>query len=149
MSTANDAVQDIIAYQFNDLSLLTEALQAPGSPIRYAGTRAIPDGNKRLALLGDTVLELALLEHWYEGGSPRGAGHSYTEIEGNNNRLAMVARQHGLEAYVNNDPSRRGAVANSTLANTVEAILGAVYLDSNKDIDIVKAVMRIFTIGGV
>lgn len=61
----------------------------------------------------------------------------------------MVARQHGLEAYVNNDPSRRGAVANSTLANTVEAILGAVYLDSNKDIDIVKAVMRIFTIGGV
>lgn len=72
MSTANDAVQDIIAYQFNDLSLLTEALQAPGSPIRYAGTRAIPDGNKRLALLGDTVLELALLEHWYEGGSPRG-----------------------------------------------------------------------------
>lgn len=76
MSVANVAVEAIIGYQFNDPSLLTEALQASGSPVRSAGTRAIPDGNKRLALLGDTVLKLALLDHWYEAGHPRGSSNS-------------------------------------------------------------------------
>ena len=72
MSAANVAVQGIIVYQFNDLSLLTEALQAPGSLVMYAGARVLPDGHKRLALLGDTVLKLALLDHWYAGGGSRG-----------------------------------------------------------------------------
>ena len=56
-------IHAIIGRQFNDPNILTEALQAAGSSIRYAGARAIHDGNKRLALIGDAVLKIALLDH--------------------------------------------------------------------------------------
>ena len=69
MSPANAAVQGIIGYHFKDSWLLTEALQAPGV---YTGTRVTTDGHRRLALLGDAVLKLALLDHWYAGGDSRG-----------------------------------------------------------------------------
>lgn len=59
----------------------------------------------------------------------------------------MIGRQNGLEAYVNANPSQLGVVPNGTLAATVEAILGAVYLDTARDIDIVKAVMRALGLG--
>lgn len=80
MSTANAAVQGIIAYQFNDPSRLTEALQAPGALIIYAGAPALPDGHKRMALLGDTVMKLALLDHWYGGGGSRGNSSLWDSI---------------------------------------------------------------------
>ena len=75
MDVATNTIADIhaiIGHHFNDPTILTEALQAAGSSVRYAGTRPIPDGNKRLALIGDAVLKVALLDHWYQGGAPRG-----------------------------------------------------------------------------
>lgn len=164
MSTANAAVQGIIAYQFNDLSLLTEALQAPGV---YTGTRVTPDGHKRMALLGDTVMKLALLDHWYGGGGSRGnsspvrylrlaraklllgTGDSLIQSQLSNSNLGIIGRQHGLEAHINNNPSQLGVVSDKTLATTVEAILGAVYLDCGKELENVKSVMRIFGLGPV
>lgn len=61
----------------------------------------------------------------------------------------MIGRQNGLQVYINNNPSQLGVVSDKTLATTVEAILGAVYLDSGKDLDIVKAVMRALGLGPV
>lgn len=72
MAASLNRIHTIIGRQFKDPTILTEALQAAGSEIRYAGVRAIPDGNKRLAILGDSVLKLALLGPWYQGGSSRG-----------------------------------------------------------------------------
>lgn len=83
------AVQAIIVHEFNDPSLLTESLQAAGSQITFAGTRAIPDGNKRLALLGDTVLKLALLDHWYERGGSRGSPNPMNS----HHQLVLISRQ--------------------------------------------------------
>ena len=67
------SVEAIIGYQFHDPSLLAEALQPPGYPIYFAADRSILDGNKRLAMLGDSVLQLASLEHWYFEGATRGS----------------------------------------------------------------------------
>lgn len=50
-------------YKFNHAALLWETLQSPSSP--YAGH---PNGNKRLAVIGDTVLRLSLAEYWFQGG---------------------------------------------------------------------------------
>lgn len=61
-----------IGYLFNDPRILWEALQAPGSIGNYFGRRRLPDGNKRLALLGDTALKLVLLREWYNGDGNRG-----------------------------------------------------------------------------
>lgn len=51
-------VELIIGYKFaKDPTLLWEALQAAGSPVRIAGDRKIVDGNKKLAALGDAVAD--------------------------------------------------------------------------------------------
>lgn len=39
------------------------------------------------------------------------------------------------------NPGHCGPVSQGTLATTVEAILGAIYLDSDKDMDAVKSAM--------
>ena len=73
-----------IGYDFKNAPYLWEALQAPGSIVRSgeidgAGTerhsvgfQRFPDGNRRLAVLGDAVLRLALVEDWYKGDTVRG-----------------------------------------------------------------------------
>ena len=77
-----DNVQTILGHQFKDRSLLLEALHTAGAVFRFAGGRVDPDGNKRLALLGDTVLKLALLDLWYHGGSSRGTAKLSTLFHG-------------------------------------------------------------------
>ena len=78
MALAVQGVQNVIGYTFADPYLVREAVSAAGS-IVAAGPRRFPNGNKRLALLGDTVLQLALAEDWYDGTEPRGKpDHSNT-----------------------------------------------------------------------
>lgn len=69
-------VELIIDYTFTDPFKLWEALQAPGSPVPSIGGRPIPEGNKRLAMIGDSVLKLAMVSHWYTGTGLRGKIHT-------------------------------------------------------------------------
>ena len=81
-------VQSRIGYNFKKAPYLWEALQAPGSVVRSgeiegAGTeyhsvgfQRFPDGNRRLAVLGDAVLRLAIVEDWYKGDTVRGMADS-------------------------------------------------------------------------
>jgi hypothetical protein len=51
-------LESIIGYKCaKDRWLLWEALQAAGSPNRFAGVKEIIDGNKKLAALGDSVAD--------------------------------------------------------------------------------------------
>lgn len=71
MLNITGAVENIIGYSFSDPLILWEALQAAGGA-RDAGTRRFPDGNKRLAVLGDTILKLVLVSEWYDSADARG-----------------------------------------------------------------------------
>lgn len=62
----------IIRYTFVDKSLLWEALQMAGSGVTYAGNRTVPDGNKHLAVGGDTVAQTVLWQQWYRTGERKG-----------------------------------------------------------------------------
>lgn len=87
-------VQSRIGYKFKNAQYLWEAVQAPGSIVRSgevegngtvphsAGFRRVPDGNRRLAILGDTILKLALVEDWYKGQGLRGKATSVPDIMG-------------------------------------------------------------------
>lgn len=55
-----------------------------------------------------------------------------------------MARGISLDAHVALNPGHVVGVSDKTLATTVEAILGAVYLDSTKNIDTVRQVMTRF-----
>ena len=85
-------VENRIGYPFQNATFLWEAVQAPGSIVRSgevlgAGTERhstgfvrFPDGNRRLAVLGDTVLKLALVDDWYRGGGVRGMVNTVLEF---------------------------------------------------------------------
>ena len=66
---------------------------------------------------------------------------------GSNANLEAVGRHNGLDQFVNTNPSSWGAVSSGTMAHTVEAILGAVYLDGG--MNSVQQVMRTLGLGPV
>ena len=74
-----NGVQNVIDYVFQYASVLWEALQAPGSSPYETDGRDFSYGNKRLALLGDAILKVGLLEQWY--GTATGVGLSLPGTE--------------------------------------------------------------------
>ena len=65
MDARIQAAVDIIGYTFADPLILWEALNVAGSNVMSAGNRTFPNGNKRLALLGDSIIKTAMLDDWY------------------------------------------------------------------------------------
>ncbi|KAL2040771.1 hypothetical protein N7G274_006229 [Stereocaulon virgatum] len=133
-------VENIIGYKFNDPLILWEALQPAGSGVTFAGSRRFLEGNKRLAMLGDAVLNVALLDDWYGGaGSRRQATAILQDVSANAN-LDRVARSHGLDNFVCLDTRAQGhRVMITQMTATVEAILGGVWLDGG--LEAVKGTM--------
>ncbi|MCJ1279640.1 hypothetical protein MMC21_007464 [Puttea exsequens] len=141
------ALENIIGHRFNDPTILWEALQAAGSGLQSVGTRHFADGNKRLALLGDAVLKLALIDDWYGGvGSRRrnaAASFCFQDVDTHveqadailqsipvNANLDKVARHRGLDAFVCRNSSQVSSVPTAVMTVTMEAIIGAVWLDT-------------------
>ena len=63
------ALESLISYTFTNRLLAQEALTAPGALINGPH---FPDGNKRLAVVGDIALDLALAGPWFNSGTGRG-----------------------------------------------------------------------------
>lgn len=66
-----DVVEDIIHYDFNNRSILYEALRSAGA-LALTGRAHRSDGNKDLAQVGDAVLQLILVMDGYEAKGSRG-----------------------------------------------------------------------------
>lgn len=70
------SIEKIINYSFTKPQLLEEALQAAGASESANGIEGNKDGNKRLALVGDTLIRLLILDEWYPCGSDIGKSFS-------------------------------------------------------------------------
>ncbi len=90
--------------------------------------------NERLEFLGDAVLELVVTEYLYNNyPNPEGEMTNWRASLVNSQSLAETGRDLNLEKYLllskgeakDTNPKAR----NYILANTVEAIIGAIYLD--------------------
>ena len=67
------AVQQQIRYFLEDERKIWEALQAPGATFNHTMDGLfIPEGNKRLALVGDSILRTVLVEAAYAKSEYRG-----------------------------------------------------------------------------
>ena len=129
METRLDALQRRIGYRFTDARLLTRALTH-----RSFGA----DHNERLEFLGDAVLSLAvsglLFERFAgsdEGDLTRVRAHLVRE-----DSLHRVAVQLGLPDVLNlgeGEARGGGAQRASILADALEAVLGAAFLDGGFD----------------
>lgn len=67
-----ESLQARLHYSFKDASLLEEALTAAGAAVSSSEMDEPVSGNKRLALIGDAVLRLSVLDDWYPCGSSTG-----------------------------------------------------------------------------
>ena len=58
------------------------------------------------------------------------------------NNLERVARSLKLDDFVNNNRSQGNTVQKGTVVSTLQALLGAVFLDSAYNLDTLKAVLK-------
>jgi len=126
-------LEETIGYKFRNSLLLAEALTHPSLAHE---TQKYHFDNQRLEFLGDAVLQLVITEYLYD--------HFSTEPEGrltklrsrlvSRDALKMHATALDLGRYLlmgRGEESSGGRERPSTLADAYEALIGAIYLDSD------------------
>ncbi|KAL8704713.1 MAG: hypothetical protein Q9201_002137 [Fulgogasparrea decipioides] len=126
--TSTHACEKKIGYKFKDPLLLFEALQSQGSWTAVTSGPRLAEGNKRLAVLGDKVLDLLLAMKWYPTWEKRGIfDRLRNEVTSNENFLAVCVNAD-LQQFISL-PNGGVSIQPKAMATSVEAIIGAVYLD--------------------
>lgn len=92
------------------------------------------DHNERLEFLGDAVLELVVTEHLFANyENPEGELTNWRAAVVNGQNLADIGQKLGIEDYLYLSKGERADSASKArryiLANTMEAIIGSLYLD--------------------
>lgn len=122
-----ETCQQIIGYRFRRTKYLRQALIG----VNYT--------NQRLALVGDRVLDAQLATRWYDDRKQPDPSQ-WAAIRNslvNNKNLAEI----GVRLRIR-DCTFPYCGPGMGMANTMEAIIGAVWLDSNRDFGAVNAVME-------
>jgi len=89
--------------------------------------------NERLEFLGDAVLELITTEYLYINyPNPEGELTNFRAALVNSDMLAKIANEFDLEKYLlmsKGESKDTGRARQYILANAIEAVIGAIYLD--------------------
>lgn len=130
-----DTLETILGYTFRDPALLQLAL-THGS-LGYENQRAQAD-NQRLEFLGDAVLQLALSDLLFKR-LPQADEGVLTQARAqlvSTKALARLSRRIGLGSHLRmgrGEEVNGGRDRESTLADALEAIAGAIHLDGGSD----------------
>ena len=142
-STDLNELSKKLGYTFRQPELLTEAFRH-SSYINELGNSDLRD-NERLEFLGDAVLDLAISHILMElfQGSKEGDLSKYRATVVDEKGLCRVAQELGLGDYLRlgrGEEVTGGRAKPSILANSMEALLGALYLDAgfNKTKEIIQ-----------
>ncbi len=129
-------LQNVIGYNFKDISYLETALThlSYTNEMRSRGINAV--SNERLEFLGDAVLQMIVSEYLYNNyrKSREGALTKLRQRIVCETTLADIAVKIGLGQYLNlgkGEESGGGRNRPKLLADALEALIAAVYLDSN------------------
>ena len=126
-------LEERIGYQFRNPQLLLEALTHPS---------VVPEkqrkqfDNQRLEFLGDAVLQLVITEHLFARYGEAGEGRLTTRRSRLVSRESLKVRAAGLDLgrhllMGRGEEASGGRQRDSTLGDAFEALLGAIYLDSD------------------
>lgn len=125
-------IEKLIDYCFNDRSLLLQALTHPSHAHENSDGSA---GNyQRLEFLGDAVLGMVLAAELYKRfpASTEGDLSRYRSQIADQETLASIARLQGVGPYIKlgrGEEQSHGHDKDSILADVLESLIGAVYLD--------------------
>ena len=132
----SDLLQKNIKYKFNDKSYLQQALTHPS----YANEHHINKcyTNQRLEFLGDAVLELLSSDFLYReyDNADEGTLTKYRAGLVCEESLSNIARQLKLYEYLltgNGEDSKKLKDNNSIMCDTLEALIGAIYIDGGME----------------
>jgi ribonuclease-3 len=141
MKISYKELEQAIGYRFRKKSLLELALTHPS--FRYEDS-ATTDDNQRLEYLGDAALSLVAAEHLFET-QPESREGDLSQLRSRltqDRTLARIGADIGLQSYLRlgrGEQMSGGAERASNLADALEAIIGAAWIDGGA-----RAVNRIF-----
>ncbi len=127
------AVENRLGYTFTNKQLLITALTHK----TYAFEAATPlEYNERLEFLGDSILNFVIAEQLYHGNKYFSEGEltRRRSILVNNTVLADIAIHLDIGPFLilgKGEQKQKGELNRTNLANALEAIIGAMYLDSD------------------
>ncbi len=126
------SIEEKIEYKFKNRKLIEKAM----THTSYANETKGLESNERLEFLGDAILELISSEYLFdkypqmpEGEMTKTRAYAVCEMS-----LAKVANKFGFSDFLKVGKSEKkvnGKYRDSILADSVEATIGAIYLDSN------------------
>ena len=127
-------LEDGVGHRFRDLGLLARALTHPS----FAHEHPPRTHHEALALLGDAALSLAVAEHLHtaDPDAPVGVLTSRrAEIVSGANlaRWATALELGGMLRLGRGEEQTGGRARASILATTLEAVLGAIYLEAGPE----------------
>lgn len=142
MSDPLEQLQVRIDYTFRNPAFLERAVTHPSFLQDHPDTA---ESNQRFEFLGDAVLQLALTEALFHlfPGDREGVLSKRRAALANGAFLAQLAREIGLDACLRlggSEESTGGRSRASALEDAFEALIGAIYLDS--DLATVRRVVR-------
>lgn len=129
-------IEAILGHEFRDKSVLSTALTHPSYLAQGRQSKA---SYERLEFLGDRVLGLAISENLftrYPNAPPKELSQRLNELV-RAETCAAVAEKLGLWPHVRTASSEQGNAARgrvSILADVIEALLGALYLDAGPQV---------------
>ncbi|MDI9385090.1 MAG: ribonuclease III [Verrucomicrobiota bacterium] len=129
-----DPLQARLSHQFEDLTLLEQALEHPS--LRIDGEH--PSAYERLEFLGDAVLELIISDHLFKR-FPNVSEGMLTRMRAalsNRTFLHSIAEIIDLGRYIKVGKGERidsGPSRKTILADACEAVIGAIYLDGGME----------------
>jgi len=123
-----------IGVKFNNPDLLQQAVTHRSYLNEHRGYKL--DHNERLEFLGDAVLELAVTKYLYNNyENPEGELTNWRAALVNGEMLAKISKNLGVEEFLlmsRGEAKDKGKARTYLLANAMEAIIGAIYLDQQE-----------------
>ena len=125
-------LESIIDYKFKNISFLKEAMTHRS----YATERKIPMDNQRLEFLGDAVIEIIVTEYLFKLYTKKQEGE-LTALRSalvQRNTLSKLASDINLQNFIflgKGEIETGGNTRTSTLCDAFEALIGAIFLDSD------------------
>ncbi len=134
-------LEQALGYRFKKKALLELAVTHPS--FRYED-KAVTDDNQRLEYLGDAVLSLIAADYLYQS-DPQAREGDMSQLRSRltqDRKLALIGATIGVSEYLrlgHGEKLNGGAWRASNIADAVEAIIGAAWIDGAD-----KAVRKIF-----
>ncbi len=136
----------ILGYRFSNVGMLIRAFTRKGFAKEESDrTKTVTEDQRPLATLGDAVLKVALADMIFHSGQKDAEQITKERIEREKNiTIARVAKEQGLSLLMKLGGSeKKGKLSEekSILATTIEAVIGALYIDTGCDLGKTKEVI--------